>query len=112
LGASGLARAYGKAAAAGIMDAQIIMKKQCYVAIVNADYHTYGKIQNFINTDKLQVRDTRYTDKVQIELLIECDKKDAFEKGLNDITGGTAEVLIEDKTYASFDEDGSYLAMD
>ncbi|MDD4297100.1 MAG: YigZ family protein, partial [Ruminiclostridium sp.] len=42
LGASGLARAYGKAAAAGIMDAQIIMKKQCYVAIVNADYHTYG----------------------------------------------------------------------
>ena len=112
LGASGLARAYGKAAAAGIIDAEIIIKKQCFVAFVNADYHTYGKIQNFINTYKLQVRDTRYTDKVQIELLIEYDKKDLFEKDLNDITSGTAEVLFEGKTYASFDESGSYLSMD
>ena len=110
LGASGLARAYGKAAAAGLMDAQIIIKKQCFVAIVNAGYHEYGKIQNFMNTYKLQVKDTKYTDKVQIELLIEYDKKDSFEKDLNDITGGAAEIIIAGKTYASFDENGSYLS--
>lgn len=109
LGASGLVRAYGKAALAGILDAQVITKKQCFIAVVNADYHIYGKIQNFVNTNKLPVRDTRYTDRVQMELLIEEDKLELFQKEMDDITGGNNDIIIEGKTYAAFDENGSFI---
>lgn len=109
LGASGLARAYGKAAAAGILDAQVIAKKQCLIIVINTDYHIYGKIQNYINSNKLPVTDTRYTDRVQIELIIEEEKKELFQKELDDITGGNADLAIEDKVYAGFDENGNYI---
>jgi uncharacterized YigZ family protein len=108
LGASGLARAYGKAAAAGLSDAQVIIKKLCLIIVINMDYHIYGKIQNFINTYKLPVIDTRYTDIVETELLVEQEKIELFKKELNDITGGNTEFTIKGKTYADFDENGNY----
>jgi len=109
LGASGLVRAYGKAALEGLLDARIITKRQCLNIILNVDYHIYGKIQNYINSNKLPVRDTKFTDRVQIELIVEEEKKELFQKELDDITGGNADVIIDGKVYAGFDEDGNFI---
>jgi uncharacterized YigZ family protein len=108
LGASGLVRAYGKAALAGILDAQIITKKECLIVNINVDYHIYGKIQNFINTNKLPVRDTRYTDRVEMELIIEEEKMEFYQKELDDITGGNADIKTIGKIFAGFDENGNF----
>lgn len=109
LGASGLARSYGKAAVEGILDAQIIIKRHCLIVTISTDYQTYGKIQNLINIHKLPVRDTKYTDIVQIEFLVEQRKKDLFERDLNDITGGNAEIIIGGSMYAGFDKSGNHI---
>jgi uncharacterized YigZ family protein len=109
LGASGLVRAYGKAAIAGLDDAGIIFRKLCFRTVVQTEYFLYGKIQNLLATYQYAVSDTRFSDLVEIELFIEPEKKDMFDNQITELTGGQAKIYYQERTYVNFDQNGKYI---
>ena len=66
LGAGGLVRAYTKGAKVGIEAAQIIPKVKYKEISVTIDYNQIGKVQNEIMNMGYKIKDTLYTDKVEI----------------------------------------------
>ena len=106
LGASGLVRAYGKAASIGLEDAGTVTRKMCYQALIRIGYHLHGKVQNIAALNNIAITDTKYTDVVEIETLIEPEKKDLIKKAIAEASGGQAEIFIQGKTYANFDDNG------
>lgn len=110
LGASGLVRAYGKAASAGLDEAGIIFRKQCVRTIIQMEYPLYGKIQNLLAAQRFPVSDTRFSDIVEMELFIEPEKKEFFEKEITEATSAQAKIFFHEKTYVNFDENGNYLS--
>ena len=66
LGAGGLVRAYTKGAKVGIEAAQIIQKVKYKEISVTIDYNQIGKVQNEIMNMGYKIKDTLYTDKVEI----------------------------------------------
>ncbi len=107
LGASGLVRAYGKAATTGLEDAGVMIKKLCHRVILRTEYHLHGKLQNIMASNQFTVMDIRYSDIVEMELFIELERKALFEKTVAEITAGKAEILFMDKIYADFKENGT-----
>ncbi len=110
LGASGLVRAYGKAAAAGLDDAGILLRKQCVKTALQIDYTLYGKVQNVLAANGYAVSGTDFSEIVQISLLIEPENMDHFEKEMAEITAGQAKITRYEKTFVNFDEKGNYLS--
>jgi len=106
LGASGLVRAYGKAASIGLEDAGVITRKICYKTLLRIGYHLHGKVRNIAELNDFTITGTNYTDVVEIELLIEPEKKEFFEKTIAEASGGQAEIYFQEKTYANFDDNG------
>jgi len=109
LGASGLVRAYGKAATAGLDDAGILICRQCVKTAVHIDYSLYGKVQNILASGGYAVFRTNFSDIVEIILFIEPEKMEHFEKEMAEITAGQALITALEKTYVNFDEKGNYL---
>ncbi|NLM27242.1 MAG: YigZ family protein [Clostridiaceae bacterium] len=107
LGASGLVRAYGKAASIGLEDAGVITRKMCYQALLRIGYHLHGKIQNIAALNNFAITNTEYTDVVEIEILVEPEKKDFFINTITEASGGQAEICFLGETYADFDDNGS-----
>lgn len=110
LGASGLVRAYGKAAAVGLDDAGILLCKQCVKTAVHIDYSLYGKVQNVLAAGGYAVFRTNFSEIVEIILFIQPEKMDHFEKEMAEITAGQAGITQLEKTYVNFDEKGNYLS--
>lgn len=110
LGASGLVRAYGKAAAAGLDDAGFLFSKQCVKTAVHIEYSLYGKVQNVLAANGYAVSGTNFSEIVELILFIEPVKLDQFEKEMAEITAGQAKITRLEKTYVNFDEKGNYLS--
>lgn len=110
LGASGLVRAYGKAAAAGLDDAGFLLRRQCVKTMVHIDYSLYGKVQNVLAANGYAVSGTNFSEIVELSLFIEPEKMDRFEKEMAEITAGQAKIMQLEKTYVNFDEKGNYLS--
>ena len=110
LGAPGLVRAYGKAATAGLDDAGVLLRKKCLKTKIHIDYSFYGKIRNYLDTEKFAAGGANFTDIVEIELFLEPTKKEAFEKSINEITGGQAKISFHGTTSVDFDENGNTLS--
>jgi uncharacterized YigZ family protein len=111
LGAGGLVRAYGKAAAGGLEDACEIWVKTCIHAKIRIEYHLSGKLQNMLMQEGFLVRDVAYTDDVTFEVLLEEQQRDDFEKMLNDLTGGRSNVTYLGKVPVKLDLKGNVLEM-
>ncbi|HEY8420875.1 MAG TPA: YigZ family protein [Thermoclostridium sp.] len=109
LGASGLVRAYGKAAVSALDNARIVTRKLCYEACIRMDYTLYGRIRNFVDSGNIPVYDSSFTNIVEMVLIVEEERKENFQKEVVDITGGKAEIVFDRKVHAYFDEDGNYV---
>lgn len=92
LGTGGLVRAYQAAVKAGI-NASVIAEKQKGVRyVVNTDYNGIGKIQYIAASMDLFVADTKYTEEVEMELMIADELEDAFIKKVTEGTNGRAKI--------------------
>ncbi|MBQ1193158.1 MAG: YigZ family protein [Lachnospiraceae bacterium] len=92
LGTGGLVRAYQAAVKAGI-NASVIAEKQKGVRyVVNTDYNGIGKIQYIAASMDLFVADTKYTEEVEMELMIADELEDAFIKKVTEGTNGRARI--------------------
>jgi putative IMPACT (imprinted ancient) family translation regulator len=111
LGAGGLVRAYGKAAAGGLEDACGEWVIDLYSCKNSHRISLSGKLQNMLMHEGYLVRDVAYTDDVTFEVLLETLRRDNFEKMLNDLTGGRSDVTYLGKVPVKLDLKGNVLEM-
>ena len=60
--------------------------------VVNTDYNGIGKIQYIAASMDLFVADTKYTEEVEMELMIADELEDAFIKKVTEGTNGRAKI--------------------
>ena len=108
LGAGGLVRAYTKGAKIGIEAAQIIQKVKYKEVSVTIDYNQIGKVQNEIMNMGYTIKDTLYSEKVEIIVYSREEEADSLKVKMIDITSGTADVGESESFYLS-EKDGKIL---
>ena len=109
LGAGGLVRAYGKAAAGGVLNARVIMVRTCTEAIINVEYHLSGKLQNMLLSEGFIIAGTDYSHHVSFTVLIPEEQKNKLEETVNDTTGGKAYIAYGGKKMIKTDESDNIL---
>ena len=92
LGTGGLVRAYQKAARLGLEASVILEKKEAERATLRTDYSSYGKIQYFLAQEKIPILSSRFTDRVETEVLLPPEQKESLLGALRDRTAGTIEI--------------------
>lgn len=108
LGAGGLVRAYTKGAKIGIEAGQIIQKVEYIEVSITIDYNLIGKVQNEIMNLGYTVKDTNYSDVVEIIVFARKDEADSLKSKIIDITSATAIIDYSDSFYLS-EKDGKIL---
>lgn len=99
LGASGLVRAYGKSAALGIEAAGIVKRQLCIEAEIALDYSLLGKVQAIVASEGYKVKETVYTQDVDIFLYVPIDEFDAFSAMITEATNAKAFVVAGEKIF-------------
>ena len=94
LGTGGLVRAYSGAVKAGL-DASMVITKILGVKLhIETDYTTFGKIQYILAQRELKILDTVYTDKVELEEILEAiDRKENLTRLVEEMRDGISERI-------------------
>ena len=105
LGAGGLVRAYTKGAKVGI-EAGIVIEKVKYTEVkIKIEYTQLGRIQNEIMNLGFKVKDTIYSEDVELIVYSKIEDVQSLTDRMIDITSGTADVSIGEEYYLS-EKDG------
>lgn len=108
LGAGGLVRAYTKGAKVGI-EAGIVIEKVKYTEVkIKIEYTQLGRIQNEIMNLGFKVKDTIYSEDVEIIVYSKTEDVQSLTDRMIDITSGTADVSIGEEYYLS-EKDGQLI---
>ncbi|PNT91594.1 YigZ family protein [Clostridium thermosuccinogenes] len=109
LGASGLIRAYSKAAALGIEAARVIRRQLCTEVSVLTEYPLFGKVQNMLVNEGYTIKEIVYEQDVEIRLYVPVDGVEECLKKIVEETND--QVLIEtgDNVFITVDEDGKLI---
>ena len=99
LGTGGLVRAYTQAAKAGLEGAQIAQMRYGTELTVGIDYGDVGRVQYLLETKRITVQDSRYTDKVEYDLRIPDEQCDEVKKAITEATAGRAGITVMGKGY-------------
>lgn len=106
LGTGGLVRAYQKAAREGIAASVIIEKRSGQKFTIRTDYNGIGKLQYITARDRIPTLDTRYTDIVEMDVVVPTEETGTFCSQITEATGGRAKILQGDPVeYAEADGD-------
>lgn len=90
LGTGGLVRAYQKATQEGLAASTILERNQGVQITIHTDYNGIGKIQYLLAKEQITTMDSRYTDKVELDVMVPVAKKDALLTDITEGTNGTA----------------------
>jgi len=101
LGAGGLVRAYTKGAKVGLEAAKIIEKVKYKEVKIKIDYNQLGKVQNEIMNLGYFIKDTIYTDEVEIIVYSKLENVEDLTARMTDITSATAIISLGDDFYLS-----------
>ena len=101
LGAGGLVRAYTKGAKIGLDAAKIIEKVMYKEVKIKIDYNQLGKVQNEIMNLGYFIKDTAYTDEVEIVVYSKLEEVDSLTTKMIDITSATANITLGEEFYLS-----------
>ena len=88
LGASGLVRAYSKAAAMAIEEAGIVTYREYTECTVTCDYSLYDKLMYDIGRRTVITDDTVFGGNIVLHLAVLSEEYEAFEKALYAMTNG------------------------
>ena len=103
LGTGGLVRAYSGAAAAGLRASRIVEKKLARQICLGCDYNTLGKLQYLIAKADYKILGSRYTDAVELEVLVPFDECAGFEELVTDQTGARTAITEGRQIYYGMD---------
>lgn len=95
LGASGLVRAYSKAASLAVKEAGVVEKVQAVLLRFKIDYDLLGKIQYTFNKNNWQIDNIEYSDMVELSIICEKEKLEEIRESLMDITNDKFTLLYE-----------------
>lgn len=108
LGAGGLVRAYTKGAKVGI-EAGIVIEKVKYSEVkIKIEYTQLGRIQNEIMNLGFKVKDTIYSEDVELIVYVRNEEAKSLMERIIDITSGTADVSLGEEYYLS-EKDGELI---
>ncbi|MGI6704416.1 MAG: YigZ family protein [Clostridia bacterium] len=99
LGAGGLIRAYGRAAAEGLEAAGVVRRALMRTMTAGFDYTWLGKIENELAGMPYTAKETRYTDKVEMDILVPVGGEDGFAGWLTGLTNGQVEIKAGETGY-------------
>lgn len=99
LGTGGLARAYSSAAKAGLAGSRIITKEAGKRIILETGYDSIGKIQYIVSQMELAVIDTKYSDKMEMELAVSLNDAGQFVKKVTEATSGQVKINMDEDIY-------------
>lgn len=92
LGAGGLARAYGKSAADGVLAAGICDMIYSEVLSVTVEYPLLGKIQHMLGEKDFQILDTVFGAMPTLTVCTESARSEALVQALTNVTGGKLDL--------------------
>ena len=108
LGAGGLVRAYTKGAKVGI-EAGIVIEKVKYSEVkIKIEYTQLGRIQNEIMNLGFKVKDTIYSEDLELIVYVRNEEAKSLMDRIIDITSGTADVSLGEEYYLS-EKDGELI---
>jgi uncharacterized YigZ family protein len=90
LGTGGLVRAYQKSTQEGLANSTIIERKSGKQITISTDYNGIGKIQYLIAKDGITIMDSRYTDTVELDVMISEEIFASFCAEVTESTSGRA----------------------
>lgn len=96
LGTGGLVRAYQKATQEGLANSTIIENMQGRQATIATDYNGIGKLQYLTAKNQIVTTDSRYTDRVELDVMIPLEKLDTFLAEVTEATSGKAGIHLKD----------------
>jgi len=94
LGAGGLIRAYGRAAALGIEAAGVVERVPHREMSLLIDYMLLGKVENELRTGGYRIAAINYLENVGINVLVPVGQEDAFTTKVKDWTAGQANIEL------------------
>ncbi len=92
LGTGGLIRAYREAAREGLARSVIIERRAGRRWCVRTDYASLGKLQSLTADGKIPVLDTRFTEAVELEVIVPEEETEHFLSRVTEATAGTAQI--------------------
>ncbi len=104
LGTGGLVRAYTQASQAGLEQSTVITRIEGYRLKIETDYTGLGKIQYLLGQKGIQIVNSDYTDKVEIEILIPETEEQPLVREITEVTNGQATAgRVETCCFANVD---------
>ncbi|MDD6098798.1 MAG: YigZ family protein [Oscillospiraceae bacterium] len=104
LGGGGLVRAYSHAASIACDAADIMDMRLCRRIRLTMDYTLYGRIAYLLPNYDIITADSDFGTSVALELLIMCEKYDAFIHGVTEAANGAVQIEQLDEMYRDFSE--------
>lgn len=101
LGAGGLVRAYSHGAKLAVDAAKRVCMAQCFPVVVKLPYHLYGSFQYSIPEYRHELRDTQFTDMVEISLLLHHTEVERFGAWMTELSGGTVLPEVGEMEFAA-----------
>jgi len=96
LGTGGLVRAYTDATKAALENASVKEELNGITLSIDTDYNGYGKINYYLESEKIPVVDSAFTDKVTITVFVKENEADTVMAKIIELTNATASVTKGD----------------
>lgn len=101
LGTGGLVRAYARGAKAAVGAGGPVEMRLCSRCVIACEYTQYGRVSALMADVGAILRDTRYTDHVELEFLLPCGSVEASRARLTDISAGSLTIDILGEEYVA-----------
>ena len=108
LGTGGLVRAYQAAAQAGLAASTVIVRQTGQKMTIHTDYNHVGKLQYLIAEEHIPTLDSRYTDKVEIDVIVPVEGVRDFSDRITEATGARVGIRLGEIAEYS-DSDGEVM---
>ena len=102
LGAGGLVRAYSHSASLAVQAGGVVDMRPCYRAAIACDYHQYGRVASLIPAAGGFLEDTVYTDSVEVTFILPCERLEATQKQLTELSAGSLTITVQEELYRPF----------
>lgn len=105
LGAGGLARAYSKSAKTGLEKGLLVDKTLYYEISATIEYTMLGKIENELSKNNFIIKDKKYGENVDIQVLVRDEEIDKINSLFNEVTSGKAQLSVGQSSYYSIKDE-------
>lgn len=106
LGTGGLVRAYSGAVKEGLEACTILTIEPAKKISISTDYNGIGKIQYILLQQEMKILESKYTDKVELIVLVPDEKFVNLEAEITEVTSGKAKIIeLEDVYYSMLEKE-------